>query len=131
MTDGARMNREPIVATMIGDPCGIGPEIVVRALAEGGGGARHLLVGDAKVVADAVALTRAPFEVRKLRAVGQAAFDPGCLDVLDPGTLEAADVTVGRVSAACGRAVTQWWRHRDRTGAQAARAGGRQGPREQ
>ena len=103
------MTDKPIVATMIGDPCGIGPEIVVKALAEGLGPVRSLLVGDARVVAGAVALTKAPFAVRAVTALEQATFEPGCLDVLDPGTLEARDVTVGRVSAACGRAVTEWW----------------------
>jgi 4-phospho-D-threonate 3-dehydrogenase / 4-phospho-D-erythronate 3-dehydrogenase len=103
------MSEGPIVATMIGDPCGIGPEIVVKALVEDHASARHLLVGDARAVAGAVALARAPFEVRAIEHFGQAKFEPGCLDVIDPGTLQTRDITVGRVSAACGRAVAQWW----------------------
>ena len=103
------MNANPIVATMIGDPCGIGPEIVVKALAEEAGAVRHLLVGDARVVANAVALTKAPFVVRAVREPEQAIYEPGCLDVLDPGALDPRAITVGQVSAACGRAASQWW----------------------
>jgi 4-hydroxy-L-threonine phosphate dehydrogenase PdxA len=103
------LNHLPIVATMIGDPCGIGPEVVIKALAEGVGPARQLLVGDAQVVRDAIALTQAPFTVRAVSAFDDAHFEPNCLDVLDPGSLHPADVTIGEVSAACGRAVTQWW----------------------
>lgn len=103
------MNQKPIVATMIGDPCGIGPEIVVKALAEASAPVHHLLLGDARAVAAAVALAKAPFAVRPISALEQARFEPGCLDVLDPGTLDPRDVTVGRVSAGCGRAVTEWW----------------------
>ena len=99
----------PIVATMIGDPCGIGPEIVVKALAEGCGDVRHLLIGDASVVGAAVELARAKFAVRPIRALAEARFEPGCLEVLDPGTLGPRDVTVGRVSAVCGRAAAKWW----------------------
>jgi len=29
--------------------------------------------------------------------------------VLDPGTLDMRDVTVGQLSAGCGRAVSEWW----------------------
>jgi len=103
------LNANPIVATMIGDPCGIGPEIVVKALAEEAGAVRHLLVGDARVVANAVALTKAPFVVRAVREPEQAIYEPGCLDVLDPGALDPRAITVGQVSAACGRAASQWW----------------------
>ncbi len=104
-----RLNDTPVVATMIGDPCGIGPEVVVKALVEGIGPARALLIGDAGAVARAVDLTRAPLSVRAVSTIREARFDPGCIDVLDPKTLSPADVTVGCVSAACGRAVVAWW----------------------
>jgi 4-hydroxy-L-threonine phosphate dehydrogenase PdxA len=99
----------PIVATMIGDPCGIGPEVVVKALAEGVGAARQLLVGDAQVVRDAAELTKAALTVRPIARLEEARYESGCIDVLDPGTLRPGDVTIGRLSAACGRAVTEWW----------------------
>lgn len=103
------MTKAPIVATMVGDPCGIGPEVVVKALASGEVPGRTLLVGDARVVESAIALTKAPLSARKVESIEQARFEPGCLDVLDPGGLRPEDVTPGRVSAACGRAVTLWW----------------------
>ncbi len=99
----------PVVATTIGDPCGIGPEVVVKALAQGAGVGRHLLVGDARVVRDAIRLTGASLDVNAIRDGKDARYAPGCIDVLDPGTLDMADVTVGRLSAGCGRAVCEWW----------------------
>jgi 4-hydroxy-L-threonine phosphate dehydrogenase PdxA len=103
------LNQVPIVATMIGDPCGIGPEVVVKALADGLHPARHLLVGDAQVVRDAISLTRTPLSIRVVSAFEDARFEAGCLDVLDPGTLDRRQVVAGQLSAACGRAVTEWW----------------------
>jgi 4-hydroxythreonine-4-phosphate dehydrogenase len=94
---------------MIGDPTGIGPEVVIKALADGVGPARQLLVGDAQVVRDAIALTKAPLTVHAISAFDDARFEPGCVDVLDPGTLDRREVTIGQLSAACGRAVTEWW----------------------
>lgn len=100
---------QPIVATMIGDPCGIGPEIVVKALAQGAGDARHLLIGDARVVQAAIALTGVPLTINAIRDFEDARYAQGSIDVLDPGTLDLADVTTGQLSAGCGRAVVQWW----------------------
>lgn len=103
------MNSNPIVATMIGDPCGIGPEVTVKALAENVGSARYLLVGDAQVVRDAIALTGTGFTVHAISRFEDARFEPGRLDVLDPGTLDPREISVGQLSAACGKAVTDWW----------------------
>jgi 4-hydroxythreonine-4-phosphate dehydrogenase len=44
------MSRPPVVALSIGDPCGIGPEIALRLLAEGGLPGRLLLLGDRRVL---------------------------------------------------------------------------------
>ena len=102
------MSAAPICATMIGDPCGIGPEVVAKALASGAVPGRSLLVGDASVMESAITLTKSRFSVRRVRSPGEARFERGCLDVLDPATLDAREVTPGRLSAACGRAVTEW-----------------------
>lgn len=103
------MNATPILATTIGDPCGIGPEVIVKAMAAGGIPARQFLIGDSWVVERAIALTRTKLTVRPVQSVDDARFEPGCIDVLDPKTLRPEDVTLGKISAACGRAVGQWW----------------------
>jgi len=103
------MNVSPIIATMIGDPCGIGPEVTIKALAEEVGPARHLLVGDAQVVRDAIALTGSRFAVHAISRFEDARFEPGRLDVLARGTLDPGAVSIGQLSAACGKAVTEWW----------------------
>ncbi len=103
------MNAEPIVATTIGDPCGIGPEVVIKALASGGVPGRNLLIGDARVVERTIAMTQSRLSFRAIDTFEQAQFQPGCVDVLDPGTLKPEDVTPGVLSAACGRATVKWW----------------------
>ena len=106
------MNKQslPILATMIGDPSGIGPEIVAKALATGGpqSVSRHLLIGCVAAVRQGIAIARAPLEVRVISRVADARFEPGTIDVLDPGDLTADDYVLGRASARQGCAVLAW-----------------------
>lgn len=104
------MSAEPVTATTIGDPCGIGPEVVIKALAAGALPGRSLLIGDIGVVNQTIAMTAAPLSARAVDSIEQARFSPGCIDVLDPGTLKPGDVTPGKVSPACGRLCVEWWK---------------------
>nr|MBA2689732.1 4-hydroxythreonine-4-phosphate dehydrogenase PdxA [Burkholderiales bacterium] len=65
--------------------------------------------GDAGAVERVIALTRTSLTVRAIEALDQAQFAPRCVDVLDPKTLRPDDITMGKISPACGRAVTKWW----------------------
>lgn len=103
------MAEAPIVAASIGDPCGIGPEVLIKALADGAAPERILLVGDRRAVDQAIELVGADFSARRIERAADARFEPGCLDVLDPGTLDPGAVTPGKPSAGCGRAVVEWW----------------------
>jgi 4-hydroxythreonine-4-phosphate dehydrogenase len=103
------MNNEPVVAVTIGDPCGIGPEVVIKALGDSGVPGRKLLIGDARVVEQTIAMVGSPLRFRSVDSFEQARFEPGCVDVLDPRTLKPQDVTPGVLSTACGRATVHWW----------------------
>jgi 4-hydroxythreonine-4-phosphate dehydrogenase len=103
------MSTAPIVAATLGDPCGIGPEVLAKALAGGEVPGRTLVVGDARSLEAAVALVGAQLSVRAVRDLSEARFEPGVIDVLDPGTLDPEDVVPGQITAGCGRAVIHWW----------------------
>lgn len=100
----------PIIATMLGDPSGISPEIVAKALATGEPQkvSRHLVIGCADAVEQGIAVARAPLRVRRIARVAEAQFAPGVIDVLDPGDLTAADYAIGKPSAKAGIAVMNW-----------------------
>ena len=88
----------PAIALTIGDPAGVGPEIVVRALAdpEMAPLARWIVVGDAS------ALERAErFTATKLAAV----------EVRDPRALAGLDeIPLGKLDARCGAAAVEYVR---------------------
>lgn len=109
-TQAARTASLPIIATMIGDPAGVGPEVAVKALASGlpQQGSRPLLIGSIAAVERAIAYAGVALQVRAIPDIGQAIFHPDVVDVLDPGTLAPDEFITGKPSAASGRAVRAW-----------------------
>lgn len=103
---------QPLVAVTMGDPAGIGPEIVARALTEPGVRkvCRPVVVGDPRIVFRAMELAKGGLVVRTATSLQAAGSDPGTLDVvpagelppdtLKPGTLDAR---WGEAAAACCR----------------------------
>jgi 4-hydroxythreonine-4-phosphate dehydrogenase len=102
MTD---TGEKPILAVTMGDPAGIGPEIVARTLADPPSdvAARGLAVGDAPVLRRALEICGLDVRVQAVETVSGAAFEPGTIDVLDQGAA-GDDVEFGAVSATAGRA---------------------------
>ncbi len=94
--------KAPIGITM-GDPAGIGPEIVARLCAAGL--PRPCLVyGDAAALRRAAALVGADLAVRAVAEPAEAlAAPPGTVPVMQVGTVPE-DLPMGRVSAAAGAA---------------------------
>jgi 4-hydroxythreonine-4-phosphate dehydrogenase len=95
----------PILALTIGDPVGIGPEIVARTLAEPPDDviARGLAVGDARSVRRAAKVSNLDVQVRSVERVADARFEPGVIDVLEQDCL-STDLPWGKVQAEAGRA---------------------------
>lgn len=90
----------------MGDPAGIGPEIVVRALSrpETYEKCRPLVTGDAAVIARAVEVLGLPLAVHPIERVGDARFACGTIDVYDLKCIDPASFAFGQVSAQCGNA---------------------------
>jgi 4-hydroxythreonine-4-phosphate dehydrogenase len=103
--------RRPIAITM-GDPAGIGPEIVASAFREAPGVLRGcFVVGDLGCLRRGAALSAAggiALPVAHLEGPGEAlAAPPGCIPVLQPDPALAALPAFGRVHAVAGRAAAQ------------------------
>ena len=101
---------KPVIAITMGDPCGIGPEVVVKALGSGQVHpiCRPVVIGNIWSIQQAVALTGASLEVREVESPVEAGRSPGTIDVLDIHNLDVRDVTVGQISPACGKAAMEW-----------------------
>lgn len=96
----------PRVAVTMGDPGGIGPEIVVKALnrSEISAAMRPLVVGDPEVIRSAAATAGNHAAVVHVRSV-QEEGPPGCIPVICPPALEVgSSFALGRPAAQNGRA---------------------------
>ena len=102
--------RKPAIAITMGDPCGIGPEVVVKALADPWvyASCRPLVVGNTYAMQQAVALTGVPLRINRSDDPAAAGQDPSVVDVVDIGNLNPEEITVGKISPPCGKAAMQW-----------------------
>ena len=91
----------PIAVTM-GDPAGIGPEIIVKLWAEGGLPAAFV-IGDDVILRRAIDIVGAGLELRSISAPTEMEPRPGRMDVLTASRLPA-DLPFGRIDARAGAA---------------------------
>jgi 4-hydroxythreonine-4-phosphate dehydrogenase len=96
----------PVLGITMGDPAGIGPEIAAKALAEPAvrRAARLLVIGDSRVMAEAVRSAHLDLAVRSLAEPGEASWAADCVEVIDMRNADPATFAVGRVNPVCGRA---------------------------
>lgn len=87
----------------MGDAAGIGPEIVVKACAQGLG-APCVVYGDAGALRRAAAQLGARLTVKEIADVGEASSDAGHIDVIACSPALPAHLPLGRIDAAAGRA---------------------------
>jgi 4-hydroxythreonine-4-phosphate dehydrogenase len=96
----------PVIAITMGDPAGIGPELIVKVLTKNSvhTRCRPIVIGDARVIQDACALLGAGIEVRTVESPSGASFSPGAVEVVAPEELRVATVVPGNVDEATGKA---------------------------
>jgi len=99
----------PAIAITMGDPAGIGPEVVLKALAdeEVCSLCRPLVVGDMRVLEAAKALAGVDPPLRAVSGFGEAHFTPSAVEVLDLGNCDPAQVPLGQISPIAGRAAVE------------------------
>jgi len=102
----------PGIAISMGDPAGIGPEIVARALSDPGVAARARCVvfGDARVMRRALALVGSGLSLRAIGSARAAQPNAGEMLLVDLANADPASFAAGRVSALCGQAAWEYVR---------------------
>jgi 4-hydroxythreonine-4-phosphate dehydrogenase len=94
----------------MGDPAGIGPEVVAKALRDGAvyEKCRPFVVGSIAAMDDALALIGEHKKTNLTRSLLEVRGEPETVDVMDPHNLDYRSVPRGRVSAEAGRAAVEW-----------------------
>lgn len=114
-------NELPVVGVVIGDPCGIGPEVVAKAWHSGKlhECCRPVLVGSGAVMAEAARMTGLALDVRVIESPDQCAGRGDVLDIMEPVPFDNGKVRLGQDMEYAGWASGIWLEHADRL----ARAG--------
>jgi 4-hydroxythreonine-4-phosphate dehydrogenase len=99
----------PIVAITMGDASGIGPEIIMKALARDDVAAmcRPLVVGDAGRLREAGEIVRSALRVDALQTPAEARYEPGAAECVDLRLIPAKH-PFGTLSAVSGEAAYRY-----------------------
>jgi 4-phospho-D-threonate 3-dehydrogenase / 4-phospho-D-erythronate 3-dehydrogenase len=101
----AAPDTRPIIAVTVGDPAGIGPEIVVKALSctDAYTAVRPIVFSDSAVLSRALGTASRSAAINVIADPSEGRYEHGCLDLVDVGSLEK-DITQGQISAEGGQA---------------------------
>ena len=96
----------PLIAIPMGDPCGIGPEVVVKALSDTAiyAACRPVVFGDASVIQHAIGFCKLPLKVNPIAAPAEGLYSHGTIDVVDLQNVDIQQLPMGEICAQAGRA---------------------------
>ncbi|MBL7077733.1 MAG: 4-hydroxythreonine-4-phosphate dehydrogenase PdxA [Kiritimatiellae bacterium] len=94
------------IAITMGDACGVGPELLLRAAVHRELQHDFIAIGDICVLEFAGEKLGLAADIRSIELGDEPA--PGVLNVVDLGLLSPADITPGRISKAAGDAAVQY-----------------------
>ena len=88
---------KPVLAVTIGDPCGVGPEILARSVATGEpqAMARLLFIGSAQAMRQGIEVVGADLKVEPVDVPAAIVDDPKVISILDTGALDPAEIVYG------------------------------------
>ncbi len=94
----------------MGDPCGVGPEIIAKALSlpETYEACRPLVIGHPDILQTNLKFATHGLGVREVDSPESAVFEWGQVEVLSPCEVDLDEVRVGAVCREAGRAAVAW-----------------------
>ena len=103
--------QKPVLAITMGDPSGIGPEVVLKALAHPDvyDRCRPLVIGDRRILARALTILDLPLmRIDEAGGPATAIFQPDRIALVDLGNADPADCPWGVISPVSGRAAVEY-----------------------
>ena len=100
----------PLLAITMGDPAGVGPEVVISALARrrARSACRALVIGDARILGRAAGFVGRSFTPRAVLSAPEAAASRSPICLLDLRNADPGWIPIGQVSAPAGRAAADY-----------------------
>ena len=102
--------KKTLIAIPLGDPAGIGPEIVARSIAD-----KELfnvtdciVIGDRKVMENAIRIMGEDLKVNVVADPAEGDYREGVLNLIDLDNIDMERFEFGRVDAMCGKAAFEY-----------------------
>ncbi len=104
------MTDKPLLAVTIGDPSGIGPEVVAKALQDRSmyDIMRPVLVGTVNVMEKAVKAIGSSDSIVGINSPSDAKCEPGTIEVISPADWEGTEFPIGKHDSGSGTASHLW-----------------------
>lgn len=101
---------KPLIAVTMGDPAGIGPEIVARTVADKDlfSETNCIVIGDAHVLEQAIAVTGTDLRINIVETPEDGDYSAGILNLIDLDNVDMDRFKYGEISAMCGRAAFEY-----------------------
>jgi 4-hydroxythreonine-4-phosphate dehydrogenase len=103
------LENRPIIGLTMGDPAGVGPEVVVKAMNDPAvyAACRPLAIADVGTIEREVARLGLPLEVRSVEEPVRGAYVHGTIDVYPATSEDLRGIRPGEVQAAAGKAAAE------------------------
>jgi 4-hydroxythreonine-4-phosphate dehydrogenase len=100
----------PLIAITMGDAAGIGPEVVVKALADPSiyEVCRPLVIGTSNVMRQAVNLFQGKMSLKDIKDVSEVTGKSDVIDILDMHNIEENQVIFGQICPVCGKSSVEY-----------------------
>ncbi len=97
---------KPYIAVPIGDPAGVGPEIVAKAVADKVvfEVANTVVIGDRKVMEQAIRISDVDLKINVINEPEEGDYSEGVLNIIDLDNINIEDFEFGKVNGKCGQA---------------------------
>ncbi|WP_024621403.1 4-hydroxythreonine-4-phosphate dehydrogenase PdxA [Metaclostridioides mangenotii] len=98
--------QKPFIGVPIGDPAGVGPEIVVKSIAreDTNSYANTVVFGDKKVLENAIKICDLDLEIKVIEDVKDGDYNNKTLNLIDLDNIDMDKFEFGKVSGMCGKA---------------------------
>ena len=98
--------KKPVIAVPIGDPAGVGPEIVAKACAldKVTDAADVIVIGDLKVMERAIRIVGTDLTINVVEKPEEGNYRRGILNLIDLNNIDQSEFSFGTVQAMCGKA---------------------------
>ncbi len=102
--------KRSLIAVPIGDPAGVGPEIVAKSVAsqEVFDAADCIIIGDKAVMENAVKIVGEELSINVIEDPLEGDFRKGVLNLIDLGNVDLGQFEFGKVSGMCGKAAYEY-----------------------